>query len=154
MKPELIELIGNARKKRGHKFRQQLYILIVCFVLSLFFWILIRLSKNYDYTYEYRLQYIGLQESYAMQSVSDSILSLKITLQGYDYFREHLFAPQIRTYPVSLSRIRKKQQGDHYTAYMLTRGLARDIVSQTTFPSEVISVNPDTLFFVFRKRAR
>jgi len=154
LKPEFIDFIGNARKRRGAKFRTQLYILIVCFCISLFFWILIRLSRDYNFTLEYRLKYIGVQQNYALAAVSDTVLTLKIRLQGYDYFRELLTTPHERVYPVSLSRTKIRSRGNRYTSYILTQGIARDIVSQTNFPSELVGASPDTLFFEFRQREK
>ena len=57
MKSDFLEFIGNARQRRSEKFRNQLYIFLVCLVLSVFIWALVRLSKDYYYSIEYSLNY-------------------------------------------------------------------------------------------------
>lgn len=151
MKPEFIELIGNARKRKGEKFRNQLTIFIICLVLSVFLWALVRLSRDYYHSIEYRLSFSEVPWNMKIVSVSDTIIALKIKVQGYEFFSSKLMRDNDLTFDVSLKNIRIRNRDNHFTGYITTNRIGREIAAQTNFPSEVFVVTPDTLFFEFEK---
>jgi len=147
LKSGFIDLIGKARNNRGDKFRHQLYIFLVCLILSVFIWSLVRLSREYYYTINYRIHYTNLPSNLKMTGFSDSILTVSIRLQGFDYFTEefiHLRDPQ---YHVSLRKIRVHTDDGQVTGYLPTADIATDIRDKMNFQSEIYMVMPDTLFF-------
>lgn len=153
MEPEFIEFIRNARKRKVEKFRNQLSIFLVCLIISIFLWILVHLSKEYFYTAEYRLNYKQVPWNMKMVSCSDSILILTIRLQGYEFFSEQFFRRKKRECDVSLRGMKMKIGEDQVNGYLLTRDIARNIAEQTTYPLEIFSTAPDTIFFTFDKKA-
>jgi hypothetical protein len=88
-----------------------------------------------------------------MVSCSDSMLILTIRLQGYEFFSEQFFRRRIRECDVSLRGMKMKISEDQVNAYLLTRGIAKTIAEQTTYPLEIFSTAPDTIFFTFDKKA-
>jgi hypothetical protein len=152
VKSDFIEFIGNARRKRSEKFRNQLYIFLVCLVLSVFFWVLVRLSKDYYYTVHYNLIYSEIPANLRMVAVSDTTLSLKIKVQGFDLFSEKFLLSHNKEFEVSLHNVRLHYSGDQVRGYLLANRIGREIVSQYNFPSDVFFVSPDTLFFEFEKQ--
>jgi hypothetical protein len=152
MKSDFLEFIGNARQRRSEKFRNQLYIFLVCLVLSIFIWALVRLSKDYYYSIEYHLTYTKVPANLRILSCSDSNIYLKIKIQGFDFFSEQFILKQYREQEVSLRNIRLRYLGEHTLGYLLTNRIGKEIISQTNFPSEVYFVSPDTLFFEFEKQ--
>jgi hypothetical protein len=152
MKSDFLEFIGNARQRRSAKFRNQLYIFLVCLVLAIFLWALVRLSKDYYYSVEYHLVYTQVPSHLRMMSCSDSTINLRIKIQGFDFFSEQFILKQYREHEVSLRNVRLRYLGEHTMGYLLTSRIGKEIISQTNFPSEVYFVSPDTLFFEFRKQ--
>ena len=152
MEPEFIEFIRNARKRKVEKFRNQLSFFLVCLVISIFLWILVHLSKEYLYTTEYRLNYTHLPWNMKMVSCSDSMLILTIRLQGYEFFSEQFFRRRVRECDVSLRGMKMKISEDQVNGYLLTRGIAKTIAEQTSYPLEIFSTAPDTIFFTFDKK--
>jgi hypothetical protein len=153
LEPEFIEFIRNARKRKVDKFRTQLSVFLVCLILSIFLWILVHLSKEYFYTTEYQLNYTQVPWNMKMVSCSDSMLTLTIRLQGYEFFSEQFFRRRTRECNVSLRGMKMKISDDQAEGYILTRGIARNIAEQTSYPLEIFSTSPDTLFFTFEKKA-
>lgn len=153
MKSDFLEFIGNARQRRSEKFRNQLYIFLVCFVVSIFLWALVRLSKEYYYSVEYHISYTQLPANLRMVASSDSTINLRIKIQGFEFFSEQFIIKQYREYEVSLRNVRLRSVGEHTTGYLLTNRIGKEIISQTNFPSEVYFVSPDTIFFEFEKQA-
>ena len=152
MKSDFLEFIGNARQRRSEKFRNQLYIFLVCLVLSVFIWALVRLSKDYYYSIEYSLNYTQIPGNIRLTATSDSILNLKIKVQGFEFFSEQFLIKQYREFDVSLRNVRLRYKGDHIWGYLLTNRIGKEIISQSNFPSDVYFVSPDTLFFEFEKQ--
>ncbi|MEI6682024.1 MAG: hypothetical protein WCO44_05325 [Bacteroidota bacterium] len=152
MKSDFLEFIGNARQRRSEKFRNQLYIFIVCLVLSVFIWALVRLSQDYYYSIEYNLHYTQVPGNLKLTSTSDSTLNLKIRVQGFEFFSEQFLIRQDREYDVSLRNVRLRYNGDHVWGYLVTNQVGKEIISQSNFPSDVYFVSPDTLFFEFEKQ--
>ncbi len=153
MKSDFLEFIGNARQRRSEKFRNQLYIFLVCLVLSIFIWALVRLSKDYYYSVEYHLNYTQVPSNLRMIASYDSTINLRIKIQGFDFFSEQFIIRQYREYEVSLRNVRLRYLGERTLGYLLTNRLGKEIISQTNFPSDVYFVSPDTLFFEFEKQA-
>ncbi len=152
MKSDFLEFIGNARQRRSEKFRNQLYIFLVCLVLSVFIWALVRLSKDYYYSIEYSLNYTQVPGNIRLTKTTDSTLNLKIKVQGFEFFSEQFLIKQYREFDVSLRNVRLRYKGDHIWGYLLTNRIGKEIISQSNFPSDVYFVSPDTLFFEFEKQ--
>jgi len=151
MKSDFFEFIGNARQRRSEKFRNQLTTFLVCLVLSVFIWALVRLSKDYYYSIEYDLLYTQIPGNLKLTGTSDSTLNLKIKVQGFEFFSEQFLFHQNREFEVSLRNVRVRYNGDQVWGYLLTNRIGKEIISQSNFPSDVYFVSPDTLFFYFEK---
>lgn len=147
MKPEIIEFIGQARKPRSEKFRVQFSVFIVCLALSIFLWGLVRLSKDYFYTLHYKMTFTQIPGNLSVISYSDSILVIKIKLQGFDFFSEEFVHNQERFCDVSLKNLRLQGSGEKIRGYLLTNRIGKEIVSQSEFPNDIFLISPDTLFF-------
>lgn len=151
MKSGFIDLIGKARRNRGEKFRHQLYIFAVCLLISVFIWTLVRLSREYFYTVNYRIHFTGLPSQLKMTAFSDSILTVSIKIQGFDYFTEEFIHPKNPKYAVNLRKMKIHQGDGGITGYLPTVDIGREIKGQLNYPSEVYMVYPDTLYFRLEK---
>ncbi len=153
LEPEFIDFIRSARKRKVEKFRNHLSIFLVCFIISIFLWILVHLSKEYFYTTEYRLNYTHVPWNLKMVTCSDSLLILTIRLQGYEFFSEQFFRGRKRECDVNLRGMKMKIGEETVNGYLLTRGIAKTIAEQTSYPLEIFYTAPDTIFFTFDKKA-
>jgi hypothetical protein len=152
LKPEFIEFIENARKPKGQRFRIQLYVFLVCLGISVFIWVLVRLSKDYIYTVNYHVNYINLPQNLRLISKSDTILKLNIKVQGFDFFSDQYFRRQNQLFDISLKNVKIVNHDGQLTGYLLTSRIGRDIANQSGYLLEIYSVSPDTLFFVFERK--
>jgi hypothetical protein len=149
VKPGFIDFLENARSRKSQKFRNQLYIFLICLIVSVFIWILVRLSKEYFYSVDYRLTYKNVPGGYRLFSVSDSILTFNLKAQGYEFFSERLFRTEDQHFEVNLANVKIKPAGIRYKGYLLTGTLGFEIISQTRYKNRFLEVSPDTLFFTF-----
>lgn len=152
MKPEIIDLIENARKRKGEKFKNQLLVFSICLVLSVFLWSLVKLSQNYFYTIEYRLTYTEIPGNLKLVRYSDSTITVKIKLQGFELFSERFLKSTDREFEVSLRNVRVRSNDPTPWGYLLTNRLGKEIAAQSNFPSDIFIVTPDTLYFEFVKQ--
>ena len=152
MKRDIRGLIETARKRRDQKFSIQVYVFLVCLVISVFVWVLVRLSQEYSYTVSYRLRYTGTPSLLRLSEVSDTTLTLTLRAQGYDLFMEQVLTGSDNIYEVSLRQLKLKSSGSGYRGYLLTHSLGYDIVSQTGYPHSYLSTYPDTIFFEFERK--
>jgi hypothetical protein len=152
LKPEFIDLIENARKRKGEKFKNQFFIFSICLIISVFLWALVKLSQNYFYTIEYRLSYTEIPGNLKLVRYSDSTLTVKIKLQGFELFSERFLKPADREFEVSLRNVRVKSNDLTPWGYLLTNRLGKEIAAQSDFQNDIFIVTPDTLYFEFEKQ--
>ena len=152
MKPEFIEFIENARKPKGLRFRNQLYVFLVCLGISVFIWSLVRLSKDYIYTVNYHVKYINIPQNLRLIKKSDTIVKLNIKVQGFDFFSDQYFKRKNQLFDVSLKNLKIISRDTYITGYLLTSHIGRDIANQSSYPLEIYSFSPDTLFFKFERK--
>ncbi|HNW76157.1 MAG TPA: hypothetical protein PKJ28_04655 [Bacteroidales bacterium] len=150
MNREIRGLIESAKKhKEDRKFSVKLYIFLVCLAISVFIWVLVRLSKEYYYTVDYTLVYTEFPSAMRLVQASDSVISLKLKAQGYDLFLERALTGSDNRYEISLRDLKVKSNGSVYTGFILTPSLGYEIISQTGYPHTYLTTSPDTIFFEF-----
>ena len=152
MRPEFIEFFENARRPKGDRFRHQLYIFLICLGISIFIWLLVRLSKDYIYTVSYHLSFTQVPESLRLVNASDSVVTLNIKVQGFDFFSEQFFRNRKRYLEVNLHDARLKYLDNHLSGYLLSSYISREVSAQNNFPLEIYSISPDTIFFIFERK--
>lgn len=152
MKPEFIEFIENARKPKGQRFRNQLYVFLVCLGISVFIWSLVRLSKDYIYTVNYPVRYINIPQNLRLIDKSDTIVKLNIKVQGFDFFSDQYFKRKTQLIDVSLKNVKIINRDTYISGYLLTSPIGRSIANQSSYLLEIFSVSPDTLFFKFERK--
>jgi len=86
-----------------------------------------------------------------MKGFSDSILTVSIRIQGFDYFTEEFIHPKNPKYFVNLRKIKLYSDNGQIEGYLPTIGIGREIKDQMNFQSEVYMVYPDTLYFDLEK---
>ena len=139
-------------KRKGLKIRKQLYVFLMCLAVSVFLWVLVRLSKDYHYTVGFKLNYNHMPYGYRLVSASDSVLNIDVKVQGYDFFSERLFMKEESRFDVSLKNVRIRATETSYKGYLLTNALGYEILSQSGVPHTFLATNPDTIFFTFEKK--
>ena len=153
MKPDVIGLIRDVRKPKNTIFRNKVYIFLACFLLAIFIWLLVRLSKDYYHTIHFGLRYTHVPEYLLLTGHSENKLAVKIRVQGYDVFSEEYLKSNDKILEISMKSLKLKASKDnHVTGYLLASSVANDIVSQFNYPFEIYSISPDTLFFSFERR--
>jgi len=98
------------------------------------------------------MNYTHVPWNMKLVSSSDSILVLTIRMQGYEFFSEQFFRHRKRDCDVTLRGLKVKYSDNEAYGYLLTKRIARTIAEQTSYPLEIISTTPDTIFFTFERK--
>ena len=149
MKPEFIELIGNARRRQGLKFRNRLSVFLVCLFISILLWMTVKLSAEYYYSIDYHIRVTGVPKNYTLVQLSDSILTVHMKLQGYDYVTDLLFESGSLSYNLDISTLKVRWKNETYQGFLLTNYLGHEITVASPFQKHLVSTTPDTLYFTF-----
>lgn len=152
MKSDFIDFIENARKRQGQKFRNQLAVFSICLLISVSLWALVKLSKEYTFTLDYHLQYTNIPDNLTLIKTSDSSLTLRLRVQGYEFLSSRIISYQDDIYTIDIERVKLKQRGTYYTGYILTKNIGYEISSQTAFRNMIINTSPDTIFITLQNR--
>jgi len=121
-------------------------------VISALLWGLVKLSKTYFYTVDYHMHYTHVPDNLVLVGASDTLLTLQIRIQGFDFFTERYFINRDRHHDVDMKRVRIRYRDHQLFGFLLANSIAKDISSNSVFPMEVVSISPDTLFFRFEHK--
>ena len=146
MKFDFNEFIDKARKPKNEKFRNQLYVFLICFGISVSLWFLINLSKEYYSSIDYPIIYTNVPNNILLTNKVDSVLYLRIKSKGFNlisikYFKRH------KPVKINLGSLKLKKNGKTYRTRILTSKIAKKIAIQLNLSDKLISVSPDSLFF-------
>lgn len=130
--------------QKNIKNNKKVRVFIIFLLLSLFFWLLIKLSSQYIGTTKVSIVYKDLPKNKLLQTETMTELTIRTKSVGFNLLRNKLRNKKLN---VSLKKIQRKK-GNIY--YYLTDELI-PILKEEFAKSDVISVKPDTLFFDFGK---
>jgi len=150
LKLDFLEWIGRAAKPRDEKFRNRFYVFLVCLFISVFIWILIKLSAEFYTTLHYPIVYTSVPNNILLVNNTDSVVSLRMKSGGFNLF---LLKYLKRKKPVfiDLGNIRLTKYDGVYRARIITSRHVKDLIRQLSITDEIVSVEPDTLYFDFEE---
>ena len=146
----LADILGMTRRPRRKKITMNRRVLVYFFflLLSVLFWFLTAMNKDYPTTISYPVRYIKFPEKKVLVNDIPDRLELSVNAGGYT-----LLKYKLRSYidPIifdvetfSPNRV----LGDPSTMYIKTNSAKEDITTQLA-DIEIVSISPDTLFFQF-----
>jgi hypothetical protein len=147
----LAGLLGMTRRPRRKKITLNRRVLIFFFFLqlSVIFWFLTAMNKEYTTSISYPVHYIRFPEKKVLVNDIPDRLELEVIAGGYTLLRYQL---QSRIAPIifdvnsfSLNTV----LGDPTTLYILTSYAKDRIAKQLSSEIEILNISPDSLFFQF-----
>ena len=151
MKNQLLKYFNSVFKARDEKARYQLYVFLICLGLSLFIWTMIKLSEESEAEIEFPVSYSNIPQDKILVNSTMSEIRLRFEEKATKLF--HLkFIKKKTPVNISLANMNLQQKGDKYYGYLFTSFMIDYITRQLDLPGTVISVSPDTLFFIFEDR--
>lgn len=142
---KLYKDLVNPREK---KLRNELYIFLICLLISVFIWFLIALSKESYTSLEYPVEFVNAPADMVMVNEPDSVLTFRISSGGFELFTLRYLSPK-NPIRIDLDKIGLVKQDGFYTGNFSTSRLSTEIRKQYNFAEELISISPENIYFRF-----
>lgn len=94
----------NRNNKMYHKF-------LLFIILSVFFWFMTKLSKEYDSTIEYPVSYINLPEDKLLQEAPVEVIEIHVKTTGFKLISATFFPTELK---IDVSNLNWKSSTDYY----------------------------------------
>jgi len=131
------------------KINSRLFTFLVCVIVSIFFWLLMSLSKNYTISFEIPVQYKNMPQDKVVADYLPEKLQLRIQSKGFT-----LLLYKLKSWNdsliIDLKHTKKYNSNNNY--YVPLNSRQELISSQFSSNIQIVEINPDTLFFTFNKR--
>jgi hypothetical protein len=145
-----INRISRFSTKEKMAFRKKTLVFSFFLLLSVIFWFMNALSKNYTTDIDYPVIYRRLPSDKVLVGELPENLNLKINAHGYTLLRYYLGARQIPIIFNVQSFAMDIASREDSTVFFIETRYARDYFSrQLSSEFEVLEIKPDTLFFRF-----
>lgn len=141
-------LYNNLVNPRERKLRNELYVFLICLVISIFIWFLIALSKESYTSLDYPVEFINVPADMALVNKPDSVLTFRISSGGFELFTLRYLSPRTPI-TIDLGSISMEKQDGFYAGNYNTARLSSRISKQYRFAEELISISPENLYFRF-----
>lgn len=148
MKFSLSERIKKIRDPGNINTRQQLYIFLICLLISIFIWFLIVLSKESYTTIDYPIVFENSPENLVLVNQPDSILSFRVSSGGFELFTLKYLTRQ-HPIMIDLNKLDLVQEGNNYSSTYSTSKISRDIIGKLNISQEYVSISPTNIYFRF-----
>lgn len=132
---------GNEKNSDSLKSNKKLRVFLLFLFLSILFWSLIKLSKEYIAEVEFDLDYSDVPQNKLIQNEPDKKVTLTLRTIGFKLLN---YGFKRRTLDYSLSEISRKSGSLYYSE---TRSNSNYLQAQLSAETVVLNIEPDTLFF-------
>lgn len=139
--------ITNFTDREKVKFNRQLLIYLFFLLVSICFWYLIALSKDYTTTINYSVHYTNFPKGKVLIADLPDKINLKVRGFGFNLLKYKLVGLyQPLNISISNYRIDLLRKENKYTYFLLTRYTKEVIASQLSSDIQLLDVKPDTLY--------
>jgi len=149
--PGILDRIRSVVFPTDQKSRNQLYVFLVCLVLSIFIWMLIKLSEENVSEVRYPVELVNLPEGKILVDGSNQYLNIGFEEKSSDIFFIK-FIRQRKPVSISLANMPLRKKGSRYTGVIFPSHLTDYITRQQQLDYSIVSISPDTLRFVFEDK--
>jgi hypothetical protein len=142
--------LTNVTDREKVKFNRQLLIYLLFLFVSIIFWYLNALSKEYTTVIRYPVKYEDFPKGKVLVSDLPEKLEIKVKGFGFTILRSKLTSymnPIIL--PINIFRLDIQRKENQYEYYLLTRYAKEWVGNQLGTEIQLITLLPDTLFFKF-----
>ncbi len=132
---------NNNNTKRKNK---KLHVFFIFLLLSILFWTLSKLSKEYIHTVTFKAKYVNLTKNKILQNKPNAILQVVLKASGFKLLGHNLHSSTLK---IDLKNVQRKRQ----KFYFITNNHLSEFQTQLSSEETIIQIKPDTIFFDFGK---
>ena len=138
------------KRNRKISFRRKVYTFVICLILSSFFWMLIKLSIDYQEIQKYHIIYTNLPADKVVVNEPDSVFIVHLKTKGFRIFSNMAFYKP-GTINIDVASLLKKKKGSKTEFYITTSDLTQIVEAQIGYSNNITAINPDTVYFRMEK---
>lgn len=131
------------------KINSRLFTFFICLVVSVFFWLLMSLSKDHAIVVNFPVKYINLPKDKVLNDYLPESIELKIKGKGFSLLA-YKFKNTKEIIVIDLKDARRYTSKN--TFYILTNSRLDKIASQFSTNISILRINPDTIYFTYNKK--
>lgn len=135
---------------RSAKSRNNLYVFLICFFISFFTWLSIKLSEDYTTKIKYSVVYRNLPVDKILINQPPEEISLNVKGKGIDLFSS-FFTNKRRPIIIDMNNIITEKENETFVSRVSTMRFLNQIGRQSGYYDNLVDVSPDTLVFVYDK---
>ena len=145
--------IKNFFSKRIFKYDKRLFVFLIFVIIATIFWFLNQLEQEYETNVTLPVRYTNFPEDKILVNDLDKYFDIRVKGFGYkllEYKISNKFLPFV--IDVNSITMRMYSRKDYVKFYALTKNLSDKIEQQLSSELQIITIEPDTLFFDFADR--
>lgn len=135
--------------KEGIRLNRRVFTFLVCLLVSMFFWLMMSLSKEYSITVSFPVNYVNLPTDKIVSNQLPETIDIEIISSGFNLLL-YKIRQQRETVLLDMKDARQYISRNHY--YLLCNSRIDKITAQFNNDIKVAKINPDTIFLNFNKK--
>lgn len=150
MKQAISDLYESKLKIKNLRDKARLSIFLICLLISVSIWLLIKMSKDYSSDIPFEINFVNPPSDQIITKAFDSVVYLKIDSRGFDLLTE-IYLKKKKPLIIDLQNVQIYNTSSSYGSYILSASVLNQIRNQNEFPNSIRKILPDTLYLNLEK---
>jgi len=150
VKLTISNLYEKILKIRNLRDKTRLSIFLICLLISISIWLLIKMSKDYSSDIPYKINFVNPPSDQIITKAFDSVVYLKIDSRGFDLLTKIYFKKK-NPLIIDLQNIQIYNTSSIVGSYIISASLLKQIRNQNEFSNSISKISPDTLYLNLEK---
>lgn len=149
MKNLLSHITNTKEGKAPTKRNKKLVVFIVCVFVSMFFWLMMSLSKEYIMTFTFPVNYVNMPKDKVLANQLPPSIDIQVKATGFNILN-YKFKTKQKNVLVDLNDAKPLSQKNRF--FILTNSRIDKLKIQFSSSINLINVNPDTIYLNYNKK--
>jgi YbbR domain-containing protein len=136
-------------QRKGIHLNRRVITFLICLLISVFFWSLMTLAKEYSITVRFPVDYVNLPTDKVISNNLPEAVDIEIRAKGFNLLA-YKFSQRHETIAIDINDA--KPLGNKNVYYLLSNSRTDKITSQFSNDIHVLKISPDTMFINFNKK--
>ncbi len=149
MKFTLLKKINSSTKKENIHLNRRVITFLICVLISVFFWLMMSLSKEYNISVSFPVKYVNIPEDKVLSNQLPPFIDIDIKASGFNLLI-YKFKQHRETILIDINDSKSLSYKNHY--YLFTGSRIDKITAQFNNQIKILKISPDTIFLNFNKK--
>ena len=136
-------------RRRPIHLNRRVMTFLICLCISVFFWLLMTLSKEYSMTVRFPVEYINMPVDKVISNALPEAIDIEIRAKGFDLLA-YKFRKTHQTVDVDMKDARSMNYKNVY--FLLSNSRIDKMRMQFSKEIHIVKINPDTIFINFNRK--